>query len=458
MKTKLFTFLVFAICVNTHAQIILERHVITNEAAGASSVYSIDIDSDGILDVISASENDNKIAWYKNDGNGNFGAQQIITESALGAMSVYAADIDGDTDMDVLSASFSDDTISWYENIDGQGEFVEHIITTDADGARSVYSEDLDEDGDMDVLSASFLDGKITWYENVDGLGTFVDHIITIHAYYPTSVSVADLDNDGDMDVLSTSWVGYRLFWYENLGGDFGDINTNQQLISAAGLNHAISVSTADFDDDDNIDVLTASYDDDKIAWYKNLEDGDFGDVYTNQNILSENIDGARSAIATDFDGDGDMDVLSASYHNSKISLFENTDGLGSFNHEQILTTEAWRTYSIYAANIDGDENMDVLSANWLANEISWYKQVTLGVDENALPVFSVYPSPTTGMLTIESQTPITEIEIYNQLGQLVLSNSNKNTIDLSSVNQGIYFIKIKDENGNIGTQKVVKK
>ncbi|MCH7784806.1 MAG: T9SS type A sorting domain-containing protein [Bacteroidetes bacterium] len=47
---------------------------------------------------------------------------------------------------------------------------------------------------------------------------------------------------------------------------------------------------------------------------------------------------------------------------------------------------------------------------------------------------------------------------MYNQLGQLVLSNSNQNTIDISRVSQGLYFIKVKDENGNLGSQKVMKK
>ncbi len=42
-----------------------------------------------------------------------FGVQQIITTSADGAQSVYAADVDGDGDMDVLSASWNDDTIAW---------------------------------------------------------------------------------------------------------------------------------------------------------------------------------------------------------------------------------------------------------------------------------------------------------------------------------------------------------
>jgi len=81
-----------------------------------------------------------------------------------------------------------------------------------------------------------------------------------------------------------------------------------------------------------------------------------------------------------------------------------------------------------------------------------------LSVNDNLLLDFSVYPNPTTGILTIQSKTSIVQIEIYNQLGQLVLSNNEENTIDISNVGQGLYFIKILDENGNIGTQKVVKK
>ncbi len=40
-----------------------------------------------------------------------------ITTNAGLARSVYAADVDGDGDMDVLSASFNDDKIAWYENL-----------------------------------------------------------------------------------------------------------------------------------------------------------------------------------------------------------------------------------------------------------------------------------------------------------------------------------------------------
>jgi hypothetical protein len=55
--------------------------------------------------VLSASVDDNKIAWYINDGSGNFSSEQVISPNANGAWSVYAIDLDGDGDNDVLSAS-----------------------------------------------------------------------------------------------------------------------------------------------------------------------------------------------------------------------------------------------------------------------------------------------------------------------------------------------------------------
>ncbi len=146
------------------------KHIIVDRtfiADNATSVYAIDIDGDEDIDVLSTSCGDEKIAWYKNDGSGSFGEQQVITTSADCPHTVYAADLDGDGDMDVLSASLSDDKIAWYRN-EGSGSFgAQQIISSSAESARSVYAADLDGDGDLDVLSASFLDGKIAWYENI---------------------------------------------------------------------------------------------------------------------------------------------------------------------------------------------------------------------------------------------------------------------------------------------------
>ena len=129
-------------------------------------MFAADLDSDGDLDVLSASEeNHDAIVWCANDGSGQFGPQQVITTEAGGGLqSVYAADLDGDGDPDVLSASYNDNKIAWYAN-DGTGQFgPQRVITTEAIGASCVHAADLDGDGDLDVLSAG--DSKIAWYEN----------------------------------------------------------------------------------------------------------------------------------------------------------------------------------------------------------------------------------------------------------------------------------------------------
>jgi len=340
---------------------------ITTSANRAFMVYAADLDGDGDLDVLSASNNDDKIAWYKNDGHGGFTAQTAISTSADGAYSVYAADLDGDGDLDVLSAS-NDNKIAWYKN-DGTGNFTaQPAITTSAAAASWVYAADLDGDGDMDVLSASGSDDKIAWYKN-DGSGNFTTQpAISTSANNAFAVYAADLDGDGDMDVLSASYSDDKIAWYKNDGS--GNFTTQPAITTSA--NGAHSVYTADLDGDGDQDVLSASDLDDKIAWYKNDGSGNF----TTQPAISTSVDGATSVYAADLDGDGDIDVLSTSYYDDKIAWYKN-DGSGNFTTQPAISTSADGLYYAYAADLDGDGDLDVLSASANDNKIAWYENHT---------------------------------------------------------------------------------
>jgi hypothetical protein len=69
--------------------------------------------------------------------------------------------------VDLLSASFDDDLIAWYESDGGSPpSFTAHTITTGAWCARAVHAADVDRDGDMDVLSGTQRDHDIVWYVN----------------------------------------------------------------------------------------------------------------------------------------------------------------------------------------------------------------------------------------------------------------------------------------------------
>ena len=144
------------------------------------------------------------------------------------------------------------------------------------------------------------------------------------------------------------------------------------------------SVYATDVDGDGDIDVLSASYADDTIAWYEN----DGHENFTKHTITTT-ADGAESVYATDVDGDGDMDVLSASNNDDTIAWYEN-DGHENFTKHTITTT-ANGAYRVYAVDVDGDGDMDVLSASYDDDTIAWYEnKSTYNVTENTLFVTDI--------------------------------------------------------------------
>ena len=83
-----------------------------------------------------------------------------------------------------------------------------------------------------------------------------------------------------------------------------------------------------------------------------------------------------------------------------------------------------------------------------------------LSIIENQTEKISVYPNPTNNILniaTIDGST-ISEIEVYNNLGQLAKSEYYTNQIDFSKLSVGLYFVKAIMEDGAMETIKVVKK
>jgi len=342
---------------------------IHDHASSASSIRSSDLDSDGDQDVVYTSWGDSTVVWHENlDGLGTFGPRRVISNTLSSARSVFTTDMNGDGNQDVLAAGSS--KVAWFDNVDGVGTFGSRtIVTAQAVRPRSICAADLDGDGDEDVLSASYADDKIAWYENLDSHGTYgPQHIITTQAAGARSVCAADLDGDGDLDVLSASVFDDKIAWYENLDGcaTFG-----QQRIISTQATSASSVFCADLDNDGDIDVLSASEWDDKIAWYENTDGlGSF----SSELIITGLADAAQSVFSADLDCDGDMDVLSASYRDDKIAWYENVDGLGSFGSEQLITDQALGALSLFVADLDGDGDSDVLSASEWDGTIAWYE------------------------------------------------------------------------------------
>ena len=351
------------------------EHTVDGNFDSAIAVVSGDMDGDGDPDVISAGYLADAISWWKNPlnkGSMSWGTQSTITTNADDARSIHAADLDNDGDLDVLSASFGDNTIAWYESNGGDNPtFVENIITSDSTyalQANSVYASDLDNDGDLDVLWGGVNLGKIYWAEN-DGAAdpTFsAPQLIDNFANGFMVVYASDVDSDGDMDVLSANWYGDDIAWFENTAGD-GSAWTESTITSSADM--ARYVRAGDLDCDGDMDVVSASFNDDKIAWYEN----DGSESFTARTITSS-ADGADSVRVADVDSDGDLDVLSSSANDNKIAWYENQGGSPLSWSSHTISTAAIGANDVFAFDMDQDGDIDVLSVSETDDKVAWYE------------------------------------------------------------------------------------
>ena len=361
-----------------------------------TSIQATDIDADGDSDILAAMtlsaeffSHGGKIAWFENTPTGTL-EERTITTRTRDARSVFAADLDGDMSLDVLAASSADHQIAWYNNIGSADTFPsEHLITPPADDVQAVHVVDIDGDGDMDVLSASGEDATIMLHENVNGAGVFLSRYLITPPAVPASdsnwfddrffrsVSAADLDGDGDLDIVASSAlhdsVHNTIAWYENLGDrSFGP---EQEITTKAYF--APTIFIADVDGDGDQDVLSAAdahyndHFDSTIAWYENTDGvGTFGA----QQIIARDAAGANSVFATDVDGDGDTDLLWGSEFDRMVAWHENLDGSGTFAQQQVIANNVPRGF-VFAVDLDDDGDADVVSLMpGRVDTLAWYE------------------------------------------------------------------------------------
>lgn len=181
----------------------------------------------------------------------------------------------------------------------------------------------------------------------------------------PSTVFAGDLDGDEDIDVLAASFWDREIVWYENSdsGSNFGQ----KRVISTFG-DGLQAVLAADLDGDSDPDVLAASWHSGIVAWFENTDGRGSFAAGQSAPAISPRL---WSLDAADLDGDTDLDVLTASY-DDLVAWYENVDGQGQLGPQKLLTTDADDAPSVHAADLDGDNDLDVLAA--LNNQIVWYE------------------------------------------------------------------------------------
>lgn len=192
---------------------------------------------------------------------------------------------------------------------------------------------------------------------------------------YLGGFGVADLDDDGDIDLLVGGYYG-AINYFENTGTSdspaFGSSVTNP--FGLASTNEYAFITTADLDDDGDIDLLVAEYYG-NLMYFENTGTASspaFAAPVTNPFGLNTGPSLLDMPSFVDLDNDGDYDIISCSiaYATSPgMVYYENTGSASSpaFAAQVAdpfgLVGNATYFQNPTNADIDGDGDYDVLTA-----------------------------------------------------------------------------------------------
>tara|TARA_R110002072_G_scaffold16233_1_gene63753 strand:+ start:56161 stop:57558 length:1398 start_codon:yes stop_codon:yes gene_type:complete len=461
---KVLTLLLFSTALTTvRAQLFGPQNLIKKDME--SLVYGVqagDFDMDGDQDILFVEFD--RVYWTENiNGEGSFGDDFGIDSNRGQSLSQLVIDLDKDNFIDIIISYFDDDSVEWYRNL-GDGTFSEaQILANNLNAARGITAGDIDDDGDLDLVLGVTNGNGFYWIEHLDGNGTF-GPLQTIDAGIAQARTqrLGDIDGDGDLDVVTNGLGTERLSWFENTDGA-GNFSV-QHIIEPNGL-YENFFELADLDGDDDLDIVSSK--DKSLIWRENTDGlGTYGAPTTlfTDTMSGFGVGGFVSIVLIDLDNDNDIDITydSGFWYGKVYQL--NIDGAGTFSApEFILPPEGGSTSYNYAADMDGDGDMDLLNNSLFTDtdlrDQYWYENTTiLGSPSFLQPKVQLTPNPVGEILSVSNAEVIQEMHFYQLYGSLVLGVSeNFETIDLSKLSEGMYMVHVKTAQGT-DVHKLIKK
>jgi len=358
-----------------NAQPWIENNQIFNPTGIPSLSFSqprfYDLDADGDLDMILGSTVQAP-EYFKNTGSKTI--PKFVLDKALlanvnssDAEMGVCADLDGDGDLDFISGGYTGLHLYKNEGSSSSPIFIEaaNIFQLLSVGENPIPTfADMDGDGDLDMAVGLSEDGGVKYYPNTGSIisAQFLESNsvrwfnVGLYAY----PSFCDMDKDGDNDLL----VGrddYGFFYYENIGNatnlNFSNRSTLFQTLGST--TYWNSGALVDLSGDGKNDLVFGSASG-KIFYYLNTGTNAEPSWSENTSLFGGTIDvgGASSPVLYDWDGDGDLDLITGTQLGS-IKYFENT-GTKAFpawmeNSVPLINVK----HSIYSAIAVGDLNND---------------------------------------------------------------------------------------------------
>ena len=319
-----------------------------------------DFDGDGIVDAVFVRSNavDQTATFQRGRGNGFFAAPADLYTStpasihgARGLYHAIAKDLNGDGKLDLLLNENLVRLVFLPGN--GDGTFGEPLFSPAVIGERFAIGDLTGDDVD-DVVAFHYVNGFGVVLFSGTGAGTFAETTRIPLPAPPNVIAVGDLDGDGANDIVASYDPGNLALLFGNDDGTF-----DPAVIRANGSSRATDVELADLENDGDLDIVAENFFDQNVHRNRGGRLFDEVAIYPVPQNFSSVKHSIHSAVA-DVTGDGELDLVATT---GDMILTRRGLGDGTFDHSHFdLFPSSGRTSApIDATDFDGDGRVDLI-------------------------------------------------------------------------------------------------
>ena len=335
------------------------------------------------------------VFWYANQEGGirNWSGRRAVHEGGHVGCGASALDVDDDGWTDIVCDGVWFRNPGPPRN--GE-EFERFEFDGRARGAHDLLAHDMDGEGSREVVVYLEHQerGGLFIYEIPENPREQWPRTVvremddTVHAAIAPG-GIGDVSGDGAPDIVFVSR------WFENPAenGDGWTEHSNFDFRDTGPWGPAVRTFTADIDGDGRLDFVQSECDmpEARIAWFRNAA-GD-GAEWQMHRLPQDSVPGDfHSLVVGDFDLDGDPDVYADEMEHihvqkgdkSKVGMhiWENVDGRGTRWQKHTLKT-GLGGHQAKAADFDGDGDLDIVTRPYTANNTANDGRMHLSVLEN---------------------------------------------------------------------------
>ncbi|MDX2092788.1 MAG: VCBS repeat-containing protein [Kofleriaceae bacterium] len=277
-------------------------------------VRAVDIDRDGDQDLIAGGAFQSQLRLLVRGAGGWTDGTPRLPQQLTSVGDLEAGDVDGDGDLDLVLAEWGAElptpggaggrTRLYLNN--GTGTFTEATATRMPDvlvkWARDIELVDIDRDWDLDIIVACSYCISSFVFTN-DGQGTFTNADGALPSLVTEEIEPLDLDGDGDLDLVALDAdVDLREHFYLNNGGVFNAAALLPSAHNPANVDDT-SVTGFDVDADGRIDLMIGGASDRLLVQQTN-------GTFVAEDLGTDATPNTLALAAADLDGDDRIDVV----------------------------------------------------------------------------------------------------------------------------------------------------